>query len=58
MYGSFYEFWFNNVLGFETLQKQASYIGKPPKKSKKISQQVWTISKNEEPPPPPISQQF
>ena len=28
------------------------------KKSKKTSQQVWTISKNGEPPPPPISQQF
>ena len=24
-------------------------IGKPPKKSKKISQQVWTISKNGKP---------
>ena len=32
-------------------------LGKPPKKRKKISQQVWTISKNGDP-PPPISQQF
>ena len=49
----------NSDYGQNTEYKIPNMYGKPPKKRNKISQQVWTISKNgEPPPPPPISQQF